>query len=201
MFITSATNLFQNFISPQSIKNNQLDRPKHQLQNVKSNCRQRLICFDILPKLWFVCAFNTFHLFLNIILIGTSAPECFNFMPLDDSTRKTDHKTGKYKYDNNLKYGWYRFITGYQMPSRSSSSSSSYCNSYGNCDTAYQGVLVGSHPSSMSSGRAYLKVCFGYSGNCCSSSYSTYIYVRNCGSFYVYKLRPTCSSCRYCTLY
>ena len=145
--------------------------------------------------------FQHFSSFFKYYFVGTSAPECFNFMTLDDSTRKTGQKTGKYNNDNYLKYGWYRFITGIQMPSRSSSSSSSYCSSYGNCDTGYQGVLIGSHPSSMSSGRAYLKVCFGYSGNCCYSGYSKYIYVRNCGSFYVYKLRPTCSNCRYCTLY
>lgn len=120
-------------------------------------------------------------------------------MTLEDWTRQIGQTSSNYEYDNYLKYGWYRFVTGYRMPSRSSSSSSSYCYNSGYCGTNYQGVLIGSHPSSTSSGRAYRRVCFGYPGNCCR--YYKYIYVRNCGSFYVYQLQPTCSNCRYCTLY
>lgn len=143
--------------------------------------------------------FEHFSSFFKYYFVGTSAPECFNFMTLEDWTRRIHQKSGNYKYDNYLKYGWYRFVTGYQMPSRSSLSSSSYCHSSGYCDTSYQGVLIGSHPSSTSSARAYRMVCFGRSGNCCR--YYKNIYVRNCGSFYVYQLQPTCSNCRYCTLY
>lgn len=130
---------------------------------------------------------------------GTNKPECFHYRTLDDSTRKIHTKTGKYNDDNIIVSGWYRFVTGYMMPSRSRSSSGSYCSySSGYCDTSYHGVLIGSHPSS---GQIlYSKVCFGYSGSSCCNYYK-YIYVRNCGSFYVYQLKPTCSSCRYCTLY
>lgn len=143
--------------------------------------------------------FEHFSSFFKYYFVGTSAPECFNFMTLDDSTRKAGQKSGVYKYDNYLRHGWYRFMTGLRMASRSSSSSSSYCYNSGHCDTYYQGVLIGSHPSSTSSGRAYRKVCFGYSGSCCT--YYKYIYVRNCGNFFVYQLQPTCSNCRYCTMY
>ena len=148
------------------------------------------------PNRIFLC-FEHFSSFFKYYFVGTNAPECFNFMTLDDSTRRAGQSTGEYRYDSYLKPSWYRFVTGIRMPTRSSSSSSSYCYSSGRCDTSYQGVLIGSHPSSY--GRVQRKVCFGSSGNCCR--YYKYIYVRNCGTFYVYQLQPTCSSCRYCTVY
>lgn len=130
---------------------------------------------------------------------GTSMPECFNYRTLDDSTRRISANTGKYNYDNNIVSGWYRFVTGYMMPYRSSPSSGSYCStSHGWCDTYYHGVLIGSHPSSGQMLQS--KVCFGYFGTSCCKYYK-YIYVRSCGSFYVYQLKPTCGNCRYCTLY
>lgn len=130
---------------------------------------------------------------------GTSMPECFNYRTLDDSTRRINGKTGKYNSDDNIVSGWYRFVTGYIMPYRSSSSSGSYCgHGHGYCDTYYHGVLIGSHPSSGQMRER--KVCFGYSGASCCNYYKN-IYVRDCGSFYVYQLKPTCGSCRYCTLY
>ena len=84
----------------------------------------------------------------------------------------------------------------------------------GYCDAYNQGSLQGSHPS-VEDGVVTRKVCFSYYqqirsygyhygqqtiSKCCK--YSTFIEVRNCGSFYVYKLKPTpYNSCRYCTEY
>ena len=83
----------------------------------------------------------------------------------------------------------------------------------GYCDAYNQESLQGSHPS-VEDGVVTRKVCFSYYqtgyrrygyhqqsvSECCK--YSTFIKVRNCGSFYVYKLKPTAnSSCRYCTEY
>ena len=144
------------------------------------------------------CFAQTLNRIFFFFFVGTSAPECYNYKTIDDSTRKINHKSGKYNYDNYLATGWYSFVTGYQMPSRSSSSSGSYCYSAGHCDTYYHGVLIGSHPSGNQV--ASRMVCFGYSGNCCYKY--QYISVRSCqGSFFVYHLRKTCSSCRYCTRY
>ena len=58
------------------------------------------------------------------------------------------------------------------------------------------GWLNGSHPS-VADGIARRKVCFQYEKECCQRS--TVMDVRNCGSFYVYKLRPppVCNA-RYC---
>ena len=73
------------------------------------------------------------------------------------------------------------------------------------CGANGPGWLVGGHPS-VSEGCARRRVCFasssGFSGwysrsSCCR--WSTYISVRKCGTFFVYKLRrpPTCYL-RYC---
>ena len=78
------------------------------------------------------------------------------------------------------------------------------CHQHGNCDTSYQGWLHGSHPT-IDDGIVSLKVCFDhyvkYGRFKCK--YSIYIKVRNCGPFYVYKLKPTPTSgnTRYCTQY
>ena len=77
------------------------------------------------------------------------------------------------------------------------------------CDALNAGSLQGSHPS-VEEGVVSRKVCFGYYqsryrygqkqiNNCCKQS--IYIKVRNCGSFYVYKLKPTPYNSRYCTQY
>ena len=81
--------------------------------------------------------------------------------------------------------------------------STSCCNQHGYCDTNYQGWLSGSHPN-VDDGIVSRQVYFGYynkhDGNY-RYSYSIYIKVRNCGPFYVYKLKPTPKSgnTRYCT--
>ena len=168
-------------------------------QNVKSDFAQ--INSQQRPKLYFQCfgfVLNAFK--CECYFAGTNTPECFKYRTLDDSTRRIGGYSGKLNDDNKLVSDWYRFVTGYMMPSRSSSSSGPYCGGYGTgyCDSGYNGVLIGSHPSSGQIIQS--KVCFSSSRDSCCNYYK-YIYVRNCGSFYVYQLKPTCSSCRYCTLY
>ncbi|XP_074612989.1 receptor-type tyrosine-protein phosphatase F-like [Acropora palmata] len=61
------------------------------------------------------------------------------------------------------------------------------CVKQRHCGASYPGWLSGGHPS-VSDGAVLRKVCFtGYWG-CCH--YSTFISVRNCGGFFVYKLSP-----------
>ena len=142
-------------------------------------------------------------------MLGTDKPECESYWAIDDPSRQRNFKSGQNKNDYHLAEGWYRFITGKQM-------STSCILGSGYCDADNQGSLQGSHPS-VEDGMVTRKVCFsyyqparrrhGYSSyyqqsvsECCK--YSTFIKVRNCGSFYVYKLKPTANnSCRYCTEY
>ena len=122
---------------------------------------------------------------------GSDKPECAHHMTIADDTRRISSSyTGNgYKCDNNLVEGWYRFLYGRSMYT-------SYGYSSGYCNTKYQGWLNGGHPS-VDDGIVTRQVCFYYSSSC---HYPTYIKVRNCGSFYVYKLKPTPTcNLRYCT--
>lgn len=123
---------------------------------------------------------------------GTDKPECVRHMTIDDHTRYYASSYSGSKCDSKLAEGWYRFLNDKSMATTYSGSSSSYC------DTTYRGYLTGGHPSARD-GRVTRKVCFyyHYGGSC---YYSVYIKVRNCGLFYVYKLKPvpTCYA-RYCT--
>ena len=127
-------------------------------------------------------------------LSGTNRPECFNHMVLDDDSRRVGSKFTHDRCDSDLAEGWYRFIKGKLM--------STQCAEHHSCNTDYPGWLVGSHPHSTWS-RVGRKVCFHQksSSSSCPCSFYTYITVSNCGSFYVYKLKPT-PTCqlRYCTV-
>lgn len=133
---------------------------------------------------------------LNLLLLfkgtlGTDKLECKRYWTINDPTRRRSYSAaGYYKHDYYLAEGWYRFTMGIHM-----STSCSY--SHGYCDVSYAGWLSGGHPS-VSDGAVSRTVYFGYSGNCYQRS--TTIKVRNCGSFYVYKLaRSPNTDCRYCT--
>ena len=69
--------------------------------------------------------------------------------------------------------------------------------SLGACATLRQGWLNGTHPKT-EDGQVVRKVCFRYT-TCCSQTVD--ITVKNCGSFYVYRLQPPpgCSY-RYCAV-
>jgi len=124
---------------------------------------------------------------------GTDRPECFNYMVIDDDSRRVYSTHTHDRCDSTLAEGWYRFINGKRMNEN--------CAEYHRCNTDNPGWLVNGHPSSSSRGRYTRKVCFSMkSSSSCPCTYHTYITVRSCGSFYVYKLKPT-PTCdlRYCT--
>ena len=89
-----------------------------------------------------------------------------------------------------LSTDWYRFsgAAGNQMAES--------CVDRDRCGTYFPGWLNGSHPT-VNEGAVQRRVCFHYYDDCCY--YFTYIRVRNCGSFYVYQLKPvTLCPLRYC---
>jgi len=123
----------------------------------------------------------------------TNKPECFNHMVIDDDSRRVYSTHTHDRCDRDLAEGWYRFINGKRMNEK--------CAEHHRCNTDYPGWLVRGHPSSSYPWKTSRKVCFGQkSSSSCRCPYHTYITVRSCGSFYVYKLKPT-PSCelRYCT--
>ncbi|XP_068679578.1 uncharacterized protein [Montipora foliosa] len=124
----------------------------------------------------------------------TDKPECLRHTTIDDQTRDfTRYFTASgHKCDYLLTEGWYRFLPFLSMATAYNSGNTDYC------DTHYRGWLTGSHPT-VSDGIVNRKVCFAHSSSS-RCPFSTYIKVRNCGKFYVYKLKPT-PNChlRYCT--
>ena len=126
-------------------------------------------------------------------LLGTDKPECKRYKAIDDPTRYRNYQSGAVTNDYYIPEGWYAFIIGKQM-------STSCCYQSGNCNIHYPGWLTAGHPT-VDDGIVSRKVCFGDTYGGCY--YSVYIKVRNCGPFYVYKLKPTprASYTRYCTHY
>ena len=85
---------------------------------------------------------------------------------------------------------WYRFVgdAGTKMPTQ--------CVPDFRCGAASSGWLKRGHPT-LADGEVSSKVCFSRGGDCCSKSNN--IKVKDCGSYFIYKLQkvPTCPL-RYC---
>ena len=128
-------------------------------------------------------------------LVNLSADVCQFHSVLEDYDRDINYQTppGNEKCDNNLNYGWYRFlnISGITMPTT--------CPPPFTCGTTSPGWLSGNHPT-VEEGEVSRIVCFTRRPNmCCRDSHK--IRVRNCTSFYVYRLIPTRCNFRFCFTY
>ena len=86
---------------------------------------------------------------------------------------------------------WYRFTGGAGTKLAMTAPPVSHCG------TSATGWMQGALPA-VADNAVARTVCFNWSGNVCN--WSAAIQVRNCGTFYVYKLpnAPNCSL-RYCT--
>ncbi|XP_022794364.1 uromodulin-like isoform X2 [Stylophora pistillata] len=123
----------------------------------------------------------------------SQADACYQYQykNLSNATRKNTYNTsGPNIYcDDKLPMGWYRFVgaAGNKMATT--------CVSEFRCGTYWSGWLSGVHPT-VGDGDVSRTVCFRR-GSCCR--YSTQIVVKNCGSYYIYKLSatPRCDM-RYC---
>ncbi|XP_015764436.1 PREDICTED: uncharacterized protein LOC107343379 isoform X2 [Acropora digitifera] len=129
-----------------------------------------------------------------LVVTPALSSECYNYAVLNQFNRAITYRGASHFCDRRLS-GWYRFVgkAGSKMPHS--------CVSGRRCGADGPGWLVGRHPS-VSEGVARRRVCFAgfrawFYRSCCR--WSTYISVRNCGTFFVYKLRrpPTCNL-RYC---
>ena len=116
--------------------------------------------------------------------------ECNQYKFLNDSDRRNDFGRGK-KCDNYLAEDWYRFSAG------AGTSIATKCISKGQrYGTDLPGWMDGARPT-VDEGVVSRKVCFSGYQNCCYRHIM--INVRNCSSFFVYRLKPVqvCHS-RYC---
>ena len=116
--------------------------------------------------------------------------ECNQYKILNDSDRRNDFGRGK-KCDRNLTEDWYRFSAG------AGTSIATQCiPDAQRCGTDLTGWMDGAHPT-VDEGVVSRKVCFSGYYECCYRHIM--INVRNCSSFFVYRLKPVqvCHS-RYC---
>ena len=123
------------------------------------------------------------------------ADPCYHYKNPTDANRKMSYKTpyGLWLCDNHVPEGWYRFVraAGTKMPT-------TRVPAY-RCGTDWSGWLDGAHPT-VEDGEAQMKFCFSnHPSRLPICKYSTTIFVKNCGSYFIYKLHhlPGCDS-RYC---
>lgn len=136
-------------------------------------------------------------MFVTLLVFGSilAQPDCSgccgvgNYTEIDEPRRsnRSIWEVGQVALcDRDLPWGWYRFTSfvGGQMPTSVVSPK--------RCGTSAPIWINGVHPSEQD-GAVDQKACinfFGINGGCADSFY---IKIRNCGTFYVYYLRPTYS--------
>ena len=117
---------------------------------------------------------------------------CNDYKNLSDADRKGSYETpiGKVFCDKQILYGWYRFVgaAGTKMPTTRVPAF--------RCGTYLSGWLNGAHPS-VEDGEVSRTICFSDRVHGCEDTIQ--ISVKNCGSYFIYKLLPPprCNS-RYC---
>ena len=120
------------------------------------------------------------------------ADPCYHYKNLTDANRKISYKTpeGLWLCDNQLPEGWYRFVgaAGTKMPT-------TRVPAY-RCGTSWSGWLDGTPPT-VEDGEVWKVVCF--SDRVTGCKHSVLSFVKNCSSYFIYKLYPPsrCAS-RYC---
>ena len=128
--------------------------------------------------------------FLNFYLTFSADP-CYYHQSLSDASRKSSYVTplDKEECDKQLLEGWYRFegAAGTKMPTTRVPAF--------RCDTVRSGWLDDAHPT-VEDGEVQRKVCFSDRSTGCINSRK--IFVKNCGSYFVYKLYPPDCPSRYC---
>ncbi|XP_031565596.1 pancreatic secretory granule membrane major glycoprotein GP2-like [Actinia tenebrosa] len=121
--------------------------------------------------------------------------ECEAPRVLDSEDRAMTYskKLAPFLCDEHMVPGWYRF------KGKAGNAIANTCPAKWSCGTHMAGWMKGSHPQP-SQGITDAKVCIHYpeQNNCCVGEEP--IKVRNCGRFYVYKLKPAEIGCfsRYC---
>ena len=129
-------------------------------------------------------------LLLSFIFFSFTGPECTSYTVDKQADRSVTYANVNSKCDSALATAWYRFngTAGSKMPTS--------CLPSDKCNTAATGWLDGAHPTPHG-GVVNRRVCFSWGGGCCRWQVS--IKVKNCGSFYVYRLtKPPNCHLRYC---
>ena len=123
------------------------------------------------------------------LLLDFTADPCYHYKNLSDANRKISYDITSDLCDSQLSGGWYRFVgdAGTKMPGTRVPAF--------RCGTVWSGWLDGAHPT-VEDGKVKRKVCFSRRNTGCR--YEINISVKNCGSYFIYKLFPPRCRSRYC---
>lgn len=149
-------------------------------------CKSKVRLFPIQYHVWYQLFDQSGK--SSTILFTDSSDVCTNHRSLDDDSRLSNTLTSTLIQDdtNLIENDWYVFRgTGgyYRIPNK--------CLPQNRCGAVATGYMQGTFPT-LDDGIVKRKLCFHANGNCCQ--FSTYIYVRNCYSSYVYKLKKLTAS-------
>ena len=115
---------------------------------------------------------------------------CKNYKTLTDAERRYDHVTVNFKCDRTLN-GWYRF------QGAACTKMLNTCPQLRRCGAEFPAWLLEDHPT-VAEGSVIRIVCIHRFKGCCDKS--VLIQVKNCGSYYIYKLTPPVKcNIRYCS--
>ena len=134
---------------------------------------------------------NLYILMTILVSFDFAVDPCYEYKNLSHPERKSSYNTPNQveRCETELD-GWYRFAgaAGTKMPT-------TRVPRY-RCDTTFSGWLNGAHPT-VEDGEVRRKVCFSDNSEGCKSD--TLISVKNCSSYYIYKLhKPSVCPSRYC---
>ena len=125
------------------------------------------------------------------LLFHFVADPCYHYKNLSDAARKKSYVTphGSELCDRQLPVGWYRFVgaAGTKMPTTRVP--------VRRCGTYWSGWLITAHPT-VEDGEVRRTVCFSDRFIGCRNRYD--IFLKNCGSYFIYKLYPPPCPSRYC---
>ena len=128
------------------------------------------------------------------LLLHFAADPCYQYKNLSDANRKMSYVTphGSGLCDRKLPEGWYRFVgaAGTKMPI-------THVPAY-RCGTDWSGWLDDAHPT-VEDGEVSRTVCFSNRPTKIPiCRHSTTIFVKDCGSFFIYSLHTPACNLRYC---
>ena len=125
------------------------------------------------------------------LLFHFVADPCYHYKNLSDAARKKSYVTphASELCDRQLPVGWYRFVgaAGTKMPTTRVP--------VRRCGTYWSGWLITAHPT-VEDGEVRRTVCFSDRSTGCKYNYD--IFLKNCGSYFIYKLHPPPCPSRYC---
>ena len=135
---------------------------------------------------------NLYILMTILVSFDFAVDPCYEYKNLSHPNRKSSYNTPDHGAPCDTEFdGWYRFAgaAGTKMPTTRVPAH--------RCDTTFSGWLNGAHPT-VEDGKVLRKVCF--SDNSMGCKHDIQISVKNCSSYYIYKLYglSKCPS-RYCS--